>query len=381
MVNNKKKILLLATRGEVGGVQVFMLNLALDLVRRGFPVSFAFGDGAYLKKECIKHALPYFELRHLRRTHNPFKNILFIFELRRLLNKEKFDVLHINSSNALAGVLSARYSRPRTKSVFTVHGLSLIDEEYKKNIFFKILYTTYFKLLLKFTDETVYISQENQAAIGRQNIGPPGNVILNGLDPKSLKYLGRDEARAFITSISGIRFEDSFVLGSIGRLSYQKNYEFLLGAFPKVLQANHRAIAIIIGEGPFKKRLKSLAEKLNLSDKVFFIGELIDAAQYLRAFDLFILPSRYEGLPITLIECLFTPLPVLAANVGGNSEVLNAAPGQLYKLNDVEGFLAKLKNLMSNKALRNDLAQKNRAHSRAFHLSRMTEEYIKLYNN
>ena len=88
------------------------------------------------------------------------------------------------------------------------------------------------------------------------------------------------------------------------------------------MKLKQNSILIIIGEGQERKKLEKLIEEKNLKEKIFLIGEIKDASKYLKGFDLFILPSRYEGLSITLIEALFAKIPVLASEVGGNKEVV-----------------------------------------------------------
>jgi len=129
--------------------------------------------------------------------------------------------------------------------------------------------------------------------------------------------LERETARKFLEEKIKINLKDKFLIGSIGRLDYSKNYEFLIKVFPEILKVKPEAIAIVIGEGPERKKLENLIEKGDLKEKIFLIGELKDASKYLKAFDLFVLPSRYEGLSIILIESLFAQIPILASDVGG----------------------------------------------------------------
>jgi len=159
-----------------------------------------------------------------------------------------------------------------------------------------------------------------------------------------------------------------YVVGSIGRLAYPKNYEFLIKTFPDILKAKPNVICIIIGDGPDRNSLQLLADSLQLQDKVFLIGEIKDAYKYLKAFDLFVLPSIYEGLSISLIETLFAKVPTLAANVGGNAEILDKE--QLYSLKNKQEFIEKIKN--TSKQTRNYKKEK-------FSLKETVKKYTEIY--
>ncbi|MGM0482507.1 MAG: glycosyltransferase, partial [Patescibacteria group bacterium] len=125
MDEEKQKVLILVTLAEIGGAQMSVLNLARELKRRGVDVTVAFGKGEFLEKECRRFNIPTHRFKHLNRSLKIFENLRFMAEIRRFLKKEKFSVLHINSSNALLGSMSSfslLSKRPRT--IFTYRGLS-----------------------------------------------------------------------------------------------------------------------------------------------------------------------------------------------------------------------------------------------------------------
>jgi glycosyltransferase involved in cell wall biosynthesis len=300
----------------------------------------------------------------LKRTHNPLSNLLFIFELKKFLDKEKFEVCHFNSTNALFGSIGAKISKSKPKTVFTIHGLSILDPNYKKNLWLKPIYWLIFKFLLSFVDVPVFVSNKNLEDAKKMKLVKNGVVIYNGIPEP--KFLEREVARKFFEEKIKFDLKNKFLIGSIGRLDYSKNYEFLIEVFPKILKIKSKAIAIIVGEGPERKKLENLIERANLKEKIFLIGELKDASKYLKAFDLFILPSRYEGLSITLIEALFAQIPILASDVGGNEEIV----GKECIFKDEKEFLEKIKNPRLPKTER-----------KIFELENMVKEYLKVYQS
>ncbi|MEM1578028.1 MAG: glycosyltransferase, partial [Candidatus Pacearchaeota archaeon] len=192
---------------------------------------------------------------------------------------------------------------------------------------------------LKFVDIPVFVCQENLKWAKEKKLVKDGVVIYNGIETP--EFLERELARKFFEEKIKISLKEKFLIGSIGRLDYSKNYEFLIKIFPEILKIKPEAILIIIGEGSERKKLENLIEKLNLKERIFLIGEIKDASKYLKGFDLFVLPSRYEGFSIVLIESLFAKIPILASDVGGNKEIIS----ENCIFQEKKNFLEKFKNL------------------------------------
>jgi glycosyltransferase involved in cell wall biosynthesis len=356
------KILICITHGNVGGATNSVFWLTKGLKEKGIEVKVGFGEGEYLKEKLKKEKIEFLNFKWLKRTHNPLSNLFFIFEIKKFLNKEKFDVCHFNSTNALFGAISAKISKSEPKTVFTIHGLSILDPNYKKNFWLKPIYWLIFKFLLSFVDIPVFVSNKNLEDAKKMKLVKNGVVIYNGI-PET-EFLEREVARKFFEEKIKFDLKNKFLIGSIGRLDYQKNYEFLIKVFSEILKIKPEAIATIVGEGPERKKLESLIEKANLKEKIFLISELKNASKYLKAFDLFILPSRYEGLSITLIEVIFAQIPILVSDVGGNKEIV----GKECIFKNKKEFLEKIKSPRLPKTKRE-----------IFKLENMVKEYLKVY--
>ena len=95
---------------------------------------------------------------------------------------------------------------------------------------------------------------------------------------------------------------DKFIIGHVGRFSYQKNHEFLIDVFKDVAKENKNVRLLLIGKGPLEKNVDSLIKRYGLIDKVYFAGTCNDVDGWLQAMDMFALPSRFEGLPIVAVE-------------------------------------------------------------------------------
>ena len=342
----KPEYLILVTGGEIGGAQTSVLTLATELRRRGISVALGCGrSGSFLENEAGKRGIPFFRFKNLTRTNNPGKNLLFSFEFLGFLEKNKsIKLVHCNSSNTLFAALGAHFLPQRPKIIFTFRGLSFLDPQHKGLA--KFVYFWLFRFLLPWVDESVFVSAKNAKLASRLKIEKKSRVIYNAVLPKD--FLLRVEARKFFLEHGAHINEQTFVIGSIGRLAYPKNYEFLIAQMPAILEKNPNSILVLIGDGPERRKYQKLVRDLDLKDAVLFLGSVPNASHYLKGLDVFVLPSIYEGLSISLIEARSAGIPVIASDVGGNKEVVESSVG-VYELDNSKDFLALLQKALQKR--------------------------------
>ena len=363
------KILIVITHGNIGGATNSVFWLAKELKRKGLNVWVGFGEGEYLQKKLEKEKISFLKIKWLSRTYNPLSNLLFIFRLKRILDKEKFDVVHFNSTNALFGAIAVKISKSKPKTVFTFRGLSILDPNYKKLFFLKPIFWLIFKFLLLFVDSPVFVSQKNLKWALKKRLVKKGMVIYNGIP--EIRFLEQKTARQILQERAKTNLENKFIIGSIGRLDYAKNYEFFIKNFSKIASIKENAIIFIIGDGPEKKKLDKLINVFNLKNKIIFLTQEKNAAQYLKAFDCFILPSIYEGFSITLLEASQAGLPILASDVGGNSEIVGKE--NTFSLKNESDFLEKFKKIV--KEIEKGISPK----VKFFRIEETAKHYLALY--
>lgn len=395
-MESKQKILIIVTKAEVGGAQMSVLNLSKQLKKRGKEVIVGFGEGDFLKKELEKEGIRTQRFKWLKRTHNPLANWLFVREVLHFLNSYHFDVVHINSSNALFAAKSSKKSRNKPKTVFTFRGMSMLDPNYRDNPIKKFLYKKLFQILLQYVDASVFVSRHNLDLAEKEGLVKKGQgyLIYNGLNRGDLDLLDLFQARQELLSTLGREglvalggrqkqeeknVDDVFLIGSIGRLHYQKNYEFLINVFPEILKIKPNAYAIIIGDGSKRSEYEKMISDKGLQDRIILAGSILNASKYLKAFDLFVLSSRYEGLSITLIETLFAGVPVLASRVGGAEEMFSGE--QLFELNNKKEFLQNFQKLATDEQARRKASEVNKKNADRFMIKNTVEGYLELYKN
>jgi len=131
------------------------------------------------------------------------------------------------------------------------------------------------------------------------------NYVKNAIDTDKFFYseINRNMIR------EELNLNGKFVIGHIGRFVYAKNHEFLVNIFIEICKLHSNSILLLIGDGPKKEKIENLIKKKKMHDKVIFTGLRTDIPKIMHAMDCFILPSRYEGLPIVVIEAQTSGLP------------------------------------------------------------------------
>lgn len=135
-------------------------------------------------------------------------------------------------------------------------------------------------------------------------------LVNNGIDTNKFKF--SYEARIAIRE--NLNIVDKTVLVHVGRFHDQKNHTFLIDIFFEYKKINENSVLLLIGEGPLQSSIKEKVTKLRLVDSVFFLNRIENVYDYLSASDVFIFPSLYEGLPLTLVEAQSSGLPVLCSS-------------------------------------------------------------------
>jgi len=212
------------------------------------------------------------------------------------------------------------------------------------------------KFMNRFSSHVIAVSESTRAfVLEHEGVSPDkATTIYNGIDLE--KYRPRPDERASARSKLGIP-EDAFVVAGIGRLTFQKNFTLFLEVAADVLKKNPQAVFVIAGTGEDETALKAKADELGISSKVHFLGMVSDTSALYPAADILLLTSRYEGLPITILEAMATSVAIVASNLDGMREILrdgeNAA---LVLAEDSAQFVQRVCELIEQPALKDKLA-------------------------
>ena len=367
------KLLYVITKSEIGGAQSHVRALASAARAAGHEVILACGQAGWLTEEMARLGIRTVELHGLRRSWNPLTARRYKTALRRLLAAERPDVVHFHSSNAMLGLRTARRADPKPLLVATVHGLSLLHPGWKKSSILKSAYRIVLRHLLAVADRVVFVCRADLHQALAQRLVRPENAIVipNGTRPHP-PLLPRAEARQRLNLPP-----EGFVFGAVSRFEYAKNVSLLVRAFG---QAKLVAQLALIGTGPEEQAVRAAAAEA-APESIIFAGAVAEASRYLKALDVLVLPSRYEGLPYAVLEAMAAGVPVIASAVGGVPELIeNGETGLLVPPENPEALADALNRLFSDPALAASLALA--AHTKVateFSEQKMTDATLRLY--
>ncbi len=304
------KVLHLIDSGGLYGAEIMLLHLAQAQRKLGVqPVICSIGEAQAGDKQievaAEKNGIAVRRVRMRRGV-----NFRGAWQILKFARHERFDVLHSHGykANILVGLVP-RWIR-KIPFVSTLHGWTATE----KKITALHLYERLDQFSLRQHDAIVAVSdvmlRDSRLSSSVRN---RMTVIPNGIPALDTDVPGADAVSA---EAAGFR-ASGFVVGAIGRLSREKAHCDLLEAVAVLKSQGRDVRAVIIGEGPERQRLQEVADRLGIGERLSLLGYRDRAEEYLRFFDLFVLTSITEGLPITLLEAMRAKVPIVATSVGG----------------------------------------------------------------
>lgn len=255
----------------------------------------------FIKISSLKHPFAYFN------------------DIRKIVRDGKYDAVYFNLSfGHIWPVLAAHFGHA-PKIIVHAHASSIDRGKKWKRLIFKCYHVFSRFFWSGLIDYKLACSKlAGEFLFSRKNIGNL-HLVHNAIDLKNFEY--SEKIRNDTRTKLGIS-PNTFLVGHIGRFSYQKNHEYLIRIFTEIVKENKDSVLLLVGDGPDRSIVTQLVNKLGLQRNVKFLGFRKDVNRLLMAMDVFILPSRFEGLGIVLIEAQATGLPCLASdNIPSESKV------------------------------------------------------------
>jgi glycosyltransferase involved in cell wall biosynthesis len=358
-------ILLVVDDASVGGGQQHVLALAERLSGRGFKVSVVCEARGYLVDELGHARIPHHAV-HLSDS----LSLRGLADLAKVIRASGTQLIHTHGGTAgFYGRLAARWVGD-VRTVHTYHGIHYLHDRSLRK---RYVHRAIDRFLLRWTDEVICVARSDKELALREKLALPDHV--------SVVYNGIDLAR-FEPSQRGERRDGPFVVGTVGRLHEQKGHIYLLRA-AALLQRSHPQIRVrVIGDGPLRESLEAQSRALGVDGIVEFLGARSDVPAQLRQFDLFILPSLWEGLPYALLEAMATGLPVVATDVDGVREMIaDGVEGIVVPSRNAQALAAAVIELVENGARRADLGAKGaQVVKKRFGLDAMIDQTVNVYS-
>ncbi|MBI5353867.1 MAG: glycosyltransferase [Chloroflexi bacterium] len=339
----KKKILQLIDGLNVGGAEVLLVDLVRGIQEAGYDVSIGYSTRGPLEKKLLDLGIPCTRLPRLGRV-DP---VLF-FSICQLILREKPDIIHTHLFKSdLHGRLAARLC-----GVPVVISTSHNNDVWVKRFPLGKLYG----LTAKLADRVIAVSDEvSDYQIQYTGISPEKIITIeNGVDVK--RFVDQeDNARALRDEF---KIDSSApLIGIIGRLSPQKDHVNFLNAAVQVKAQLPDARFLVVGDGPLREELMTQAQSLGLGSSIIFCGLRQDIPAILSALDVLVIASKWEGLPVTLLEGMAARCPIVSTSVGGvPSVVTNDVSALLVPPEDAPALAKACLKILQDKKLAHELS-------------------------
>jgi len=318
----KKNIAIVITRLDLGGAQKTALCLARKLDRKKFNVHFIAGRGGYLdrvltgaEKRSYKGVVVnlWDEIAH---PISPLLDSIAVFKLARYFKRNNMEIVNTHSSKA--GILGRKAAMlAGVKRVYhTVHGFPFHEYQNPTAHFFYVMIE---KIFAKITTKLIAVGRDTAEYGIKKGVGDAGmyEIIRAGIETAAFKGK-KPKDRAFLKK-HGLD-PRKFTAGMIGNLKKQKNPDGFIAAAKAALKAEPDMQFVFAGGSA-----AGAQEGYESSEKIKFIGWTGEPGRFMRAIDIFFLPSLWEGLPCTLVQALCAGKPCVASDIGGNREILELA--------------------------------------------------------
>ena len=361
-MSSRPRILLLVTLAETGGAQTYVGALTSGLVDRFDVTVAAYGAGP-VRDAARAAGARFIPLRHVRRSVSP-RDLIGLVELVRLMRRARPHIVHASSSKAgVLGRIAARLAGVPIRA-YTVHGWAFSAYGGARSSW---LYRVAERTVRPLTTVTICVSEsEREAGIAAGVCNARTTVVIHtGIDPTS-RPLAQPAAAGMPT------------IASVGRLQAPKDAISLLRALA-LLDGEFRAA--LIGGGPDLPAAEAELRRLGLAEVVTLSGERDDVPTILASSHIFVLSSRSEALPVSILEAMAAGLPVVATRVGGVPElVVDGETGLLVPPVDPRALALALQRLVDDPELRARLGAAGRARvEQHFRLDSFLEAHLGLY--
>lgn len=237
--------------------------------------------------------------------------IRYLAEINRLVKNNDYNIIHIHGQNA--ALITAILCLPKVYKipVKVVHS-------HNTTCNMKSLHKLFRNILNGLTDRRLACSKEAGYWMFKTK---PFDILPNAFNLN--KFLFSKQTRCMLRQKLGYT-ENDIIIGTIGRINVQKNQVFLVSLFEKLNNICPESKLLIVGDGPDLPKLKAQVTKSAVSDKITIYGSTATPEQFYSAFDLFILPSKYEGFPVTLLEAQINGVPIIISDIITDKVIINS---------------------------------------------------------
>ncbi|MCA1031098.1 glycosyltransferase family 4 protein [Bacillus timonensis] len=359
------KVIQMITRmDDMGGAQIHVRDICDALIENGHEVVVLAGGKGPIYKALTAKGIRCVDLKNLKRNIHPYYDIKAFFEIRKHVREINPDLIATHSAKAgIIGRLVAKFVN--IPSIYTAHGWAFTEGVSKRK---RWLYAKIEKWVSKRTKGIITVSNydKNLALDHRVAQDNKMEVIHNGVREVEQTHLATPEIQPPTITM-------------VARFASPKDQLTLLNALNNLRADNWKLM--FVGDGPTRSTIEQTATEYGLNENVEFLGNRLDVANILASSQLFVLISKWEGLPLSVLEAMRGGLPIIASNVGGVKEaVFNGENGFLIERGNLEELIRKLHLLINTPILRKEMGEQSRKiYEQKFTVEKMQTKTINYY--
>lgn len=285
-----KKVLIIGLTERMGGVETFIYNTTVFSNKENIQYDYLVHgtDHAQFQKQITDF---YGDNHHFHFVgHFKSKPIKTMWELFKFYKTHHYDAVHLQTGATFEVVYTFPYN--------ILFGLKVICHSHNGNGFSNFQNAIFRPILNYCANRRLACSQVAADWLFGKNKGKTAEVIKNGIDVNRFTYSEQKRMRMR----EKYAIEDKFVVGHIGRFSEQKNHQFILKIYQEILVKRQDSILFLVGTGELLQEVKTAAVKMQLDKHIIFVNGTSSPEDYYCLFDVFLMPSLYEGLPIVGVE-------------------------------------------------------------------------------
>lgn len=313
----------------------------------------------------------------LRREVSPANDLKAVWKLRQMMIDQKYDIVHTHSSKAgVIGRLAAKWADVPLV-VHTVHGWSYHEHMSARKTNF---YVALEKVGYRNGDAMIVVSPKDIDKGLVEGIGQRKDytVIRSGIELDRFGRVSEETAHEMRQSL-GIP-ADTLVVGSVTRLSEQKDPLNLVEALAQIHRQRPDVYSVIVGDGLLRGEVEAKIKQFGLSDRILLTGLRRDVPELMAMFDLFVLSSLWEGLPRVLPQAMATSLPIICTRADGSAEaVIDGLNGFLVEPRSPQQIAEKAVLLLDDSSLRHKMGAAGKERVPMFGARKMVQDIDELY--
>lgn len=325
---------------------------------------------------------PYCDVKHkICIERSPFKlnNLKAIKQLKRIIDEEKFDIIHCHTPmGSVVTRLAAKEARKNgTRVIYTCHGFHFYKGAPIKNwlLFYPVEW-----YLAKFTDTLITINQEDYKR-AQKKFGKRCKDIQYvpgvGIDTKKFDISMTEEEKIEYRKSLGLKNED-FVLTCVARLDKNKNQGFLIKCMRKLVNEDKNIHLLLVGRDELNGKYQKMVQRMNLENNVHFLGNRNDVPQLLKISDVVVSASKREGLPVNVLEAFASGVQVVALECRGMRDLIKD-DGNGFIVNNEYEFVQKIEKIYNDSKLTKKIGKNIINISNNYNVDKIGEKLKKIY--